>query len=88
MNKLQAIPMPSSPASPGRVLVTMNPVRVPQSVQSSQVYSHPLITADSILMTQQLDKIKDAHVSFAGAWMGFGFHKDGFRAGTHAQGCQ
>jgi hypothetical protein len=26
----------------------------------------------------------DSGVSFAGAWMGFGFHEDGFVAGTHA----
>lgn len=89
MNKLQGIPFPSEPGSPGRVLVTMNPIRQPRTSQSSQVYYHPLLNARSLQMAERLhelhrDEPEGGRVSFAGAWMGFGFHEDGFAAGTHA----
>jgi predicted NAD/FAD-binding protein len=84
MNKLQDIPLPGEPGSPGRVLVTMNPIRTPRNLQSSKVYYHPLIASESIVMSRYLDKINGVdNVSFAGAWMGFGFHEDGFAAGAH-----
>lgn len=35
-------------------------------------------------MSQHLHRINGVKsVSFAGAWMGFGFHEDGFAAGAH-----
>lgn len=90
MNKLQDIPLPGDVDSPGRVLVTMNPTREPQLLQSSQVYYHPLPSAKSLRMAGRLHELHGSDggigggVSFAGAWMGFGFHEDGFAAGTHA----
>lgn len=85
MNKLQDIPLPREIGSPGRVLVTMNPPQEPRAFQSSQVYYHPFLNAKSLQMTERLHELKsDGGVSFAGAWMGFGFHEDGFVAGTHA----
>lgn len=39
MNKLQAIPEPGNPGSPGKVLVSMNPCRVPKFVRSKHLYS-------------------------------------------------
>ncbi|KAI0449203.1 FAD/NAD(P)-binding domain-containing protein [Xylaria acuta] len=84
MNKLQKIPLPGEPESPGRVLVSMNPLRVPYKLQSTHVYHHPLINLESISMVQSLNKINGVeNISFAGAWMGFGFHEDGFAAGSH-----
>jgi predicted NAD/FAD-binding protein len=84
MNKLQNIPLPGQPGSPGRVLVTMNPTHVPRKSQSSHVYCHPLISSDSVRMADRLDEINGiGSISFAGAWMGFGFHEDGFMAGSH-----
>ncbi|RYP87149.1 hypothetical protein DL769_000608 [Monosporascus sp. CRB-8-3] len=85
MNKLQAIPLPGEPGSPGRVLVSMNPIHIPYSFQSSHVYHHPLISSESILMARNLHLINGVrNIGFAGAWMGFGFHEDGFTAGVHA----
>ncbi|KAI0201490.1 hypothetical protein F4808DRAFT_127836 [Astrocystis sublimbata] len=83
MNRLQAIPMPGHPKSPGRVLVSMNP-SCPPSYKSSHDYYHPLISSESILMVPHLNRINGIRgISFAGAWMGFGFHEDGFAAGAH-----
>ncbi|KAM4065026.1 flavin containing amine oxidoreductase [Hirsutella rhossiliensis] len=85
MNKLQAIPFPGQAGSPGRVLVSMNPTRTPRALQSSHIYHHPLLSSESILMTRHLDKINGVSgLAFAGAWMGYGFHEDGFVAGVHA----
>ena len=85
MNKLQAIPNPGENGSPGKVLVTMNPIRGPRSPQSSQIYYHPLISSESIVALRHLYKINGTeNISFAGAWMGYGFHEDGFAAGAHA----
>ncbi|KAI1357427.1 FAD/NAD(P)-binding domain-containing protein [Xylaria arbuscula] len=84
MNKLQRIPFPGEPDSPGRVLVSMNPLRTPHQPQSVHIYHHPLINTESISMVDSLHMINGvAHISFAGAWMGFGFHEDGFAAGSH-----
>ncbi|RDA88529.1 hypothetical protein CP532_6637 [Ophiocordyceps camponoti-leonardi (nom. inval.)] len=85
MNKLQSIPFPGEADSPGRVLVTMNPTTAPSSVQSTHVYYHPLISSESIIGTRRLHEVNGpSSVTFAGAWMGYGFHEDGFLAGAHA----
>ena len=82
MNRLQAIPNPGQADSPGRVLVSMNPIRPPVSPQSSHVYYHPILSSESILASERLSLINAApDISFAGAWMGYGFHEDGCTAG-------
>ncbi|KAI1127285.1 FAD/NAD(P)-binding domain-containing protein [Nemania abortiva] len=85
INRLQGIPFPGTPDSPGRILVTMNPHRIPRFQQGSYEYYHPLISSDSVNMSHHMHMINGVDkVSFAGAWMGFGFHEDGFNAGVHA----
>ena len=82
MNRLQGIPLPGNKRSPGRVLVTMNPIRDPLSTQSRHVYYHPIISSESISAAERLSLVNSAsNVKFAGAWMGYGFHEDGFVAG-------
>ena len=84
MNRLQAIPVPGEPGSPGRVLVSMNPFRSPRAAKGIYKYSHPLYSSASVLASRRLHTINGAtNVSFAGAWMGYGFHEDGFVAGLH-----
>ena len=85
MNRLQGIPMPGQPGSPGRVLVSMNPIHSPNKVEGTYIYRHPLFSSASVLASERLHLINGvASVSFAGAWMGHGFHEDGFAAGLHA----
>lgn len=85
MNRLQGIPMPGEPGSPGRVLVSMNPIHSPTKVKGTSIYRHPLFSSASVLASQHLHLINGvANVSFAGAWMGHGFHEDGFAAGLLA----
>jgi predicted NAD/FAD-binding protein len=85
MNRLQAIPNPGEPESPGRVFVSMNPIRTPHLPRLHQVYYHPILDSKSIQASRSLPLINAAsNISFAGAWMGYGFHEDGFAAGLEA----
>lgn len=85
MNRLQGIPLPGEPNSPGRVLVSMNSIHPPSTVKGTYHYKHPLHTSASVLALENLDILNSVgNVSFAGAWMGYGFHEDGFAAGLQA----
>ena len=87
MNRLQEIPLPGEDGSPGRVLVSMNPIHSPRAVKGVYKYRHPLFSSASVLASKSLHAINGvASVSFAGAWMGYGFHEDGFAAGLEAAG--
>ena len=88
MNRLQSIATPGHALSPGRILVTMNPIQLPRFQKSSHMYSHPLITSESLAMSKELQQINGVDgVSFAGAWMGWGFHEDGFVSGKYVARC-
>ncbi|KAL9074296.1 MAG: hypothetical protein Q9157_004437 [Trypethelium eluteriae] len=77
------IPKPGERDSPGHILVSMNPIHSPRAVQSTHIYHHPVITSNSVLASKRLHLINGvSHVHFAGAWMGYGFHEDGFSAGA------
>lgn len=85
MNRLQGIPLPGELDSPGRVLVSMNPIHAPDTVKGKYHYKHPLFSSASVLASKSLDMINGVgNVSFAGAWMGYGFHEDDFAAGLQA----
>ena len=87
MNLLQTIPTPNQPRSPGNVFVTMNPVHPPDpsTVQASATYAHPKYTPTTLQAQQDLQAINGiCGVSFAGAWMRYGFHEDGFTSGMSA----
>jgi predicted NAD/FAD-binding protein len=86
MNKLQSIPYLDQPGSPGRVFVSLNPTRTPLYIQYRQIYHHPIIDSKSVHATRRLHLINNTtvdnkNISFAGAWMGYAFHEDGFNAG-------
>lgn len=61
----------------------MNPIRAPQSIHSRYMYDHPILDSASIQASRNLNALNRAspNVGFAGAWMGYGFHEDGFAAG-------
>lgn len=82
MNRLQSLPWPGQPGSVGRVIVTLNPVRQPDAIQCRRTYYLPIISSAGVLAAQHLDELNRAdNVSYAGAWMGYAFHEDGFSAG-------
>lgn len=77
--------MPGEAGSPGRVLVSMNPIHPPSKIKGTYFYRHPLFSSASVSASKRLHMINGVgNVSFAGAWMGYGFHEDGFAAGLQA----
>ena len=84
INRLQPLPFTTD------VLVSLNPVR---SIREDAVlgryhYAHPVFDAPAIRAQQRLNaRAQDgagARVALAGAWLGYGFHEDGFQAGRRA----
>ncbi|MGA0881319.1 MAG: NAD(P)/FAD-dependent oxidoreductase [Burkholderiaceae bacterium] len=69
------------------VLVSLNPNRLPDpaSVMETIEYSHPVfdqMAQDSVSAIEALQG--EGSVWLAGAWLGYGFHEDGFRSGRLA----
>lgn len=81
LNKLQPLPW----AQP--VVVSLNPVR---EIRRSEVmaeydYDHPVLDLAAIRAQGEVPRLQGcANTWFAGAWMGYGFHEDGLKAGLAA----
>ncbi len=81
MNRLQNIP------SDTPLYVTLNPVRQPDPALTfgRYQYDHPQFTAPGMAAQRIFNAIQGVkHTWFAGAWLGYGFHEDGLRAGLRA----
>ena len=78
LNMLQPLPWQQP------VVVSLNPV---QDIPSGQVigaydYAHPVFDLAAIRAQQELPGLQGRqHTFFCGAWMGYGFHEDGLKAG-------
>lgn len=80
MNILQHIPVETL----GHVLVTLNPLHLPdpEDVQGRYSYSHPLYNSAAIRSQSLLPRIQNTRgISYCGAWTNYGFHEDGFSSG-------
>jgi len=78
LNKLQPLPFEQA------VVVSLNPIKPidPAKIISSIEYAHPVFDLAAIDAQQHIHKIQgQQHTWFAGAWMGYGFHEDGLKAG-------
>jgi len=81
MNRLQNIPEDKP------LFVTLNPVRDPDPALTYGrfQYDHPQFTAAGMAAQRIFNRIQGVrHTWFAGAWLGYGFHEDGLRAGLRA----
>ena len=81
LNKLQPLPFAQD------VIVSLNPVREidPQHVLGEYDYAHPVFDLAAIQAQTHMPELQgQQHTWFAGAWMGYGFHEDGFKAGRAA----
>lgn len=79
LNVLQPLPWQQP------VLVSLNPVRQPNPLQVLQEisYAHPVFDQAAIDAQAHLPAIQGkGGVWYAGAWCGYGFHEDGFQAGS------
>jgi len=81
INRLQPLPFTQD------VVVSLNPVRPidPSQVLGEYDYAHPVFDLTAIQAQRQLPSVQGQQRTwFAGAWMGYGFHEDGFKAGRDA----
>ena len=81
LNLLQPLPFSQD------VIVSLNPVREidPAHVIGEYDYAHPVFDLPAIQAQANMPQLQDQqHTWFAGAWMGYGFHEDGFKAGRAA----
>ena len=83
MNRLQHIPEKTF----GPVLVTMNPPFLPPKhlVGGRWTFSHPVLDTAAVVAQRQIPLIQNKRgISFAGAYLRYGFHEDGFTSGVRA----
>jgi len=81
INRLQPLPFSQD------VVVSLNPVRAidPNKVLGEYDYAHPVFDLGAIKAQSQLPSLQgQQNTWYAGAWMGYGFHEDGFKAGRDA----
>ncbi len=78
MNRLQLLPEETP------LFVSLNPANAPDPslVHGTFNYSHPVFEHGTFELQQRVDHIQgNGGVWYAGAWLGYGFHEDGLRAG-------
>ena len=81
LNKLQPLPFKQD------VFVSLNPDRAiaKEHVLGEFDYAHPVFDLAAIQAQRHLHNLQgQQHTWYAGAWMGYGFHEDGFKAGRAA----
>jgi len=81
INRLQPLPFSQD------VVVSLNPVRAidPSKVLGAYDYAHPVFDLGATKAQSQLPSLQgQQNTWYAGAWMGYGFHEDGFKAGRDA----
>ncbi|HET9976090.1 MAG TPA: FAD-dependent oxidoreductase [Burkholderiaceae bacterium] len=78
VNRLQPLPWTTP------VIVSLNPLRpiAPERTIGEWPVDHPVFDRAAIAAQRSLPQIQGrAHVWFAGAWAGYGFHEDGLKSG-------
>lgn len=81
INRLQPVPFQQP------VVVSLNPVQplADDEVLGSFDYAHPVFDRAAIRAQAEVPALQGLqHTYFAGAWMGYGFHEDGLKAGRAA----
>ena len=78
INRLQPVPWQQP------VVVSLNPIReiARNDVMGSFYYAHPVFDLAAIRAQGRMPALQGRqHTYFCGAWMGYGFHEDGLKAG-------
>jgi len=81
LNQLQPLPFKQD------VIVSLNPASPidPATILGSYDYDHPVFDLPAIAAQNQLPRLQGQQRTwYAGAWMRFGFHEDGYQAGLAA----
>ena len=69
------------------MLVSLNPVRAiaPDQVLGEYDYAHPVFDLAAMAAQSRMPALQGRQGRYyAGAWMGYGFHEDGLKAGLAA----
>ena len=69
------------------MIVSLNPIRpiAPERVMGQYEYAHPVFDLAAVDAQGRMGEIQgQRNCYFAGAWMGYGFHEDGLKAGLAA----
>ena len=78
LNRLQPLPFTQP------VVVSLNPVSAiaPEQILGQYDYAHPVFDLAAMEAQKRMPQLQgQQHTWFAGAWMGYGFHEDGLKAG-------
>ncbi len=78
LNRLQPLPFKQD------VIVSLNPASAidPTTILGSYDYDHPVFDLPAIAAQSKLPRLQGQHRTwYAGAWMRYGFHEDGYQAG-------
>ena len=81
LNRLQPLPWEQP------VLVSLNPLRpiAKDKIIGKYDYAHPVFDRAAVAAQGRMAALQGRHnCYFAGAWMGYGFHEDGLKAGLAA----
>ena len=81
LNRLQPLPWEQP------VVVSLNPVRpiAADKVLGQYDYAHPVFDLAAVAAQRHMDVLQGQnHRYYCGAWMGYGFHEDGLKAGLAA----
>jgi len=81
INQLQPLPFDQA------VIVSLNPLREidPAQVLGRYAYDHPVFDLAAIAAQRHMAALQGQQRTwYAGAWLGYGFHEDGLRAGQAA----
>ena len=81
LNRLQPLPWEQP------VLVSLNPVRpiAPEKIIGEYDYAHPVFDLAAVAAQADMPTLQGQNNRYyAGAWMGYGFHEDGLKAGLAA----
>ena len=85
---LGSVPCAAAGGKPAPVLVTLNPPNPPAAAltHASWRTGHPMPTLAAAAAKRRLGSLQGSagRVFYAGAWAGYGFHEDGFKAGAAA----
>lgn len=83
MNTLQPLPL----SQYGPIICTLNPTFpiAPDTIQARFEYAHPTFNNRAEQAQRAMKRIQGKRgIWYAGAWMGYGFHEDGFTHGLKA----
>lgn len=83
LNRLQPLPTDKP------IIVSLNPWREPdhRQVYRELNYAHPVFDTPAIQAQTAINAFSgENRTSFAGAWLGYGFHEDGFASAVRAAG--